>query len=298
MTFTRTASGLKSYRHFYDAEIIVYIEGRLLDKDSTKSIDESKIYDVIFYTSLFKTLSPYKKVKIKIVGCKENVLDYHENIQKENIPNSYAIIDRDYDGILFSRLNEEKLIITHGYSWENDFWSPKLCTEILEAICLDPSTAHAISDQKYRRSIKRLCIINRANIISQFFCNGIFPISKKGGDKGFRFEVNANFPLSLREMKRLLSKIPQEVKEDKNIENLISATEINYCNLIQGHFFEYMALQILSYAYKISSGIEHNIFDFSLLKSLAFNKFKLKPDYYLKPETLQYYEDEFKRVFS
>lgn len=298
MTFTRTTSGLKSYRHFYDAEIIVYIEGRLSDKDCTDNIDESKIFDVMFYTSLFKILSPYKKVKIKIVGCKENVLDYQDKIQKKDIPYSYTIIDRDYDGILFSRINEDKLIITHGYSWENDFWSPKLCSEIIDTISLDPTTAHAITDQKYRRSIKRLCIINRANIISQYFCNGIFPVSKKGGDKGFRFEVNSNYPLSLGEMKRLLAKLPKEAKEDKNIKNLLTATEVNYYNLIQGHFFEYMALQILSYAYKASSGIEHNISDFSMLKSIAFNKFKLKPDYYLKPETLQYYEEQFQRVFS
>ncbi|CFQ83778.1 DUF4435 domain-containing protein [Yersinia enterocolitica] len=298
MTFTRTASGLKSYRHFYDAEIIVYIEGRLAGKDGTENIDEQKIFDVIFYTSLFKILSPYKKVKIKIVGCKENVLDYHDNIQRENINNSYAIIDRDYDGILFSRVNADKLIVTHGYSWENDFWSPKLCSETIEAISLDSNTAHTIISKKYNRSIKRLCIINRANIISHYFCNGIFPVSKKGGDKGFRYEVSSNFPLSLQEIKRLLAKVPKDAKGDDNIKKLITATEINYRNLIQGHFYEYMSLQILSHAYKISSGIDHNMADFSMIKSIAFNKFKLKPDYYLKPDTLQHYELQFQKILN
>lgn len=298
MTFTRTSSGLKNYRHFYNAEIIVYIEGRLSDKESTKDIDESKTFDVLFYTSLFKTLSPYKNVKIKIAGCKENVLDYYDRIQKENIDNSYAIIDRDYDGILFSRVNADKIITTHGYSWENDFWSLELCSEIIDDISISPNIAHEIARKKYSRSIKRLCLINRANIISHYFCNGIFPVSKKGGERGFRYDVNSNFPLSTQEIRRLLAKIPEDAKNDKNIKTLIAATEKEHYNLIQGHFFEYMTLQILAHAYKVSSEISHNMVDFGIIKSIAINKFKLKPDYYLMPETLRHYEHQFKKLFN
>lgn len=298
MTFTRTSSGLKNYRRFYDADIIVYIEGRLIDKEKNQDVDDNKIFDVIFYTSLFKALSPYKKIKIKIVGCKDNVLDYYEKIESEKVDNSYAIIDRDYDGILFSRVSTNKLIVTHGYSWENDFWSSKLCTETIESISLDTDKANEIIREKYNRSIKRLCIINRANIISHYFCDGIFPVSKKSGDKGFRFEVNSKFPLSVQEVKRLLKKLPNNIGDDVNIRPLIDATKVSFSNLIQGHFFEFMTLQILSYAYKQSSGIEHSMTDFSIIKSLAFNKFRLKPDYFLEPETLKHYEDQFRKAFS
>lgn len=304
MTFSRTASGLKNYNKFYDSEVIVYIEGRLLPQDNSQvevtveDKDIYKVFDVIFYTALFKVFSPFNKIKIKIVGCKKNVLDYHDLILKKNIDKSYAIIDRDYDGVLFSRIVTNKLIVTHGYSWENDFWSPKLCDEIIENISLDYQQASEIIKEKCRRSLGRLCIINRANIISQYFGNGLFPISKKGGVNGFNYDVTSKFPMSFKEVKRILAKLPNDAKIDINRNNLINATNIKHNNLIQGHFYEHMMLQILSCAYKMSSGVTHNISDFNMIKNMAFNKFKLKPDFYLEPSTLQHYEREFNKLLE
>ncbi|HGW4196988.1 TPA: hypothetical protein ACNH0M_001034 [Morganella morganii] len=298
MTFTRTSNGLRNYHSFYNSDIVVYIEGRLKSKDETENIDTDKIPDAIFYNSLFKALSPHEKIKVKIVGCKKNVLDYHDKIVSEDIDNSYAVIDRDYDGILFSRIATDKLIVTHGYSWENDFWSSKLCSEVIKDISLDEKVANEIVDIKYNRSIKRLCIINRANIVSQYFCGSIFPISKKGGSNGFKYDVNSKFPLSAQEVRRILASLPTEIKYDVNIKKLINATKISFSNLIQGHFYEFMTIQILLYAYKISSEINHNIADFSMIKSMALNKFKLKPNYFLEAKTLEHYEEQFNRLFN
>ncbi|UAN41380.1 MULTISPECIES: DUF4435 domain-containing protein [unclassified Enterobacter] len=299
MTFSRTASGLRNYNIFYKVEAVVYIEGRLLEKSTTQqSTDDSKVFDVIFYTSLFKVFTPHHNVKIKIVGCKDNVLDYHDKIVNEKISNSFAIIDRDYDGVYFTRTNSEKLIVTHGYSWENDFWSPNLYFELARLLSLDSDLACDIVQQKLVRSIRRLCLINRANLVSKFFGNGIFPIGKKGGDKGFRYDVNLKYPLQLCEVKRLFNKISEDVKTDPELHELIVATKLDFNNLIQGHFYEYMILQILSYAYKITSGITHNIADFNLIKNVAFNNFKMKPDYYLEPSTLSHYEQQFSRVLQ
>lgn len=297
MTFTRTASGLKSYNRFYKVEAIAYIEGRLLEQQKTAgNNDDSKVFDVIFYSSLFKLFSPHNDIKIKIVGCKENVLDYHDKIVNNKIDNSFAIIDRDYDGVYFTRTKNDKLIVTHGYSWENDFWTYKLCLETVSLLSLDTAQACGIVQSKIKRSIKRLCLINRANLISQYFGNGIFPVSKKGGDKGFRYDVNSSFPLSLKEVKRLFNKIPEDVKSDPNTRDLIAVTKLDFNNLIQGHFYEYMILQILCHAYKITSDITHNMVDINIIKNIAFNNFKLRPDYYLEPSTLVHYEQQFTRV--
>jgi len=297
MTFTRTASGLRNYNYFYKTEAIVYIEGRILEQNRINpNNDDSKIFDVIFYTSLFKIFSPHNKIKIKIVGCKENVLDYHDKIVNEKIKDSFAIIDRDYDGIYFNRTNFDKLIVTHGYSWENDFWSSKLYFEVVNMLSLDADRANKIVDNKINRSIRRLCIINRANLIMQYFGKGLFPISKKGGDKGFRYDVSLSYPLSLSEIKRLFKKFSDDIKKCPEFKDLICATKIDFRLLIQGHFYEYMILQILSHAYKVTSGINHNMVDFNIIKNLAFNSFKLKPDYYLEPATLRHYEQQFTRV--
>ncbi|EKG3234638.1 MULTISPECIES: DUF4435 domain-containing protein [Enterobacteriaceae] len=297
MTFARTASGLRNYNKFYKVEAIVYIEGRMLEKTGeAQPSDDTKVFDVIFYTSLFKIFSPHNNIKLKIVGCKENVLDYHDKIINEKIENSFAIIDRDYDGIYYTRTNHEKLIVTHGYSWENDFWSTKLYLELVSLLSLDAENACNIVRSKINRSLRRLCLINRANLVTQYFGTDIFPVSKKGGDKGFRYDVNLKYPLPLSEIKRLFNKIPDEVKNDSELHDLVVATELDFKYLIQGHFYEYMILQILSYAYKVTSGIKHNMVDFNIIKNLAFNSFKLKPDYYLEPATLSHYEQQFSRV--
>ena len=53
MTFTRTVSGLRNYNWFYKTEAIVYIEGRLLEQENLDdNNDNSKVFDVLFYTSL------------------------------------------------------------------------------------------------------------------------------------------------------------------------------------------------------------------------------------------------------
>lgn len=299
MTFSRTASGLRNYNKFYKVEAIAYIEGRTLENiDNDQVRDDTKVFDVIFYSSLFKVLSPHNNIKIKIVGCKENVLDYHDKIIKEKINNSFAIIDRDYDGIYYTRTSFDKLIVTHGYSWENDFWSSKLYLDLVSLLSLDAEAACCIVHNKINRSLRRLCLINRANLITTYFGNGIFPVSKKGGDKGFRYDVNLKYPLPLSEIKRLFRKIPDDVKSIPELHQLMIATELDFKHLIQGHFYEYMILQILSYAYKVTSGIKHNMVDFNIIKNLAFNNFKLKPDYYLEPATLSYYEQQFSRVLN
>ncbi|MGM7874889.1 hypothetical protein [Yersinia enterocolitica] len=299
MTFTRTANGLRNYNSFFKTEIIVYIEGRRLEKeDAHPSNDESKTFDVIFYTSLFKIFSPQKNIKIKVVGCKDNVLDYHDKIVNNNIDDSFAIIDRDYDGIYFTRTNLDKLIVTNGYSWENDFWSQKLYLDIIGILSLDTDIACDIVRDKINRSIKRLCLINRANLVSKYFGEVIFPINKKGGENGFRYDVNLKYPLPASEIKRLFKKISADIKKLPELNDIIAATKLDSKCLIQGHFYEYMILQVLSYAYKESSGIKHKIADFNIIKNIAFNYFKEKPEYYLEPSTFRHYQQQFSKIFQ
>ncbi|WP_272581883.1 DUF4435 domain-containing protein [Providencia sp. PROV269] len=291
MTFKRTKSGLKNYNAFYNTEVIFYIEGK-----NTNQLDCEKLPDVIFYSSLIKAFSQYQKIKLKVVGNKSNVLNYHDKIVSEGIDDSYAIIDKDYDGIFFSRLESNKLLTTHGYSWENDFWSQSLCDALLEDISGDYSIAISTFNTKHQRSIRRLKLVNRANIIASYFGVNLFPIGKKGGDKGCNFDVKLNFPLSLSEVKRITRAMPNDFKIDLNYRNLVESTNLNFCNLVQGHFYEFIIMSLLSYSYKKSSGINNNINDFGILKNLALNKFKLTPDKYLNNSTLVHYENQFKKL--
>lgn len=298
MTFTRTKSGLQNYIKFYNADAIIYIEGRVANIRSDEVIEDYKSYDIMYYSSIFKLLSPYNNVKVKIVGSKSNVLDYHDKIIKNSIPYSYAVIDRDYDGILYSRINKEKLIYTYGYSWENDFWTCDLCLEVLKLISLDHDISFNIFKTKFNRSVKRVSLLNRINIISKYNGAELFPISVKGGDRGFRFDVASKFPLCVGEFKRISSKVESKILSDYNFTGLKDATNLSYNRLIQGHFFEYMMVNIVSYAYKLSLNHKNNILDITMIKNLAFNQFKLKPDFFLPPDALKHYTEQFERVIN
>jgi len=298
MTFTRTKSGLKNYKNFYNVEAIIYIEGRMKKSPDGSPVEDEKAFDTLFYKALFALLSPFKSVRFKIVGNKSNVLDYHDKIEKNNTPYSYVIVDRDYDGILSSPITRNKLIHTYGYSWENDFWSDSLCFDVLNTISLNPPHGCAIYSQKSIRTIKRLKIINKMNIVGRYFGLELFPISVKGGVRGFECNVTNKFPLRASEVKKLIKKFDKCYMSDSNYIPLQQKCNLDGPRLIQGHFYEHFIINLLSFAYKVSSGVAHNSVEASLIKNIAFNYFKLKPNYYLNPQTLQHYTEQFQRVLS
>lgn len=298
MTFTRTKSGLKNYKKFYNVEAIIYIEGRMKNSPDGSPVEDDKAFDTLFYKALFSLLSPFKSVRFKIVGNKTNVLDYHDKIETNNTPYSYVIVDRDYDGILASAISKNKLIHTYGYSWENDFWSDRLCFEVLNTISLNPHHGQEIFSQKSFRAIKRLKVINKMNIIGRYFGLELFPISVKGGVRGFEFNVTNSFPLRFSEVKKIIAKFDRCFMSDANYQILQKNCDLDGCRLIQGHFYEYFVLHLLSHSYKLSSGIKHNSIEASLIKNIAFNNFKLKPNFYLNPQALQHYTQQFQRVLA
>lgn len=298
MTFTRTKSGLKNYKNFYNVEAIIYIEGRMRNSPDGSPVEDEKAFDTLFYKALFSLLSPFKSVRFKIVGNKNNVLDYHDKIQKNDTPYSYVIVDRDYDGILSSSITKNKIIHTYGYSWENDFWSENLCFDVLNTISLDPHYGRAIFSQKSVRTIKRLKFINKMNIIGRFFGLELFPISVKGGVRGFECNVNNKFPLKASEVKKIIKKFDKCHLSDPNYSTLQKKCTLDGPRLIQGHFYEYFMISLLSFAYKKSSGVNHNNIETSLIKNVAFNHFKLKPNYYLDPQAFKHYTNQFQKVLS
>ena len=90
MTFTRTASGLKNYPKFFGCDLIVYVEGK---RDCSKTLDEK------YYFSLVKSLTSIKTPKIKVVGNKNDAMNYFEQIARADIDSSIVIIDKDLVGL-------------------------------------------------------------------------------------------------------------------------------------------------------------------------------------------------------
>lgn len=134
MSFTRTDSGLSGLASFFDVEYLVYSEGGAIAPDEGGGEKDVWSIDSVFWRGIFQRFLPGAKVKIKSLGSKESVKPYAEKILKNDIDNSIAVLDRDYDNYRGDAYDHARIIYTHGYSWENDVCRPELLISVLNDI--------------------------------------------------------------------------------------------------------------------------------------------------------------------
>jgi len=288
MIFTRSPSGLNNFGRFFGANITVYVEGRL---ECTDSIEDPSRPDSKYYSALCKAFLPEKKAKIKLTGNKKNALEYHTKILEKGIKNSIVIVDRDYDGLLFHRQESPCLILTHGYSWENDFWTVDLTLETLGV-----ATASEMDDAltgKIRRMSKRLARLSAFNVATH--CNAHSFFDAKGNSKGINIDPASYFPVKKSEHKRLTRKLLANTPICSVMAQAYdAASKLPPTNLIQGHLWEHACLLLISHSYtKLTSiTLKNN----RILANIALSTFSANPAKFLANEVQNYYKQEFKRA--
>lgn len=296
MTFARTPNGINNYNSFHNVEFIIYAEGRC---HSGIVREDVKAYDSKYYHSLAKTFTNYKKIKVMLVGNKFNVLDYHAKIIENNLQNCIAFIDKDYDGIFNSIIQRPKLLMTYGYSWENDFWTKRLCRDIVYNLSMKDIDIVSIYDQRALRCISRLDKISRLNVAGQLFHLNIMP-SANAKSKGICINGSKEWPVSKKEFRRVKLDAKEKLHELATthyipfLKELLNHKNNKFNKIIQGHLFEYALLLIISDCYKAFS--EKKTADQSIIKNLAFSIFDEDVKHYLTNEALTHYRSEFKRI--
>jgi len=287
MSFTRTASGLRNFARFFGAELTLYVEGRLSEE---LPVEDPTRPDTKFYDALCSRYLLDRKVKIKLTGNRKNALGYHNKIMDLSIPNSLVIVDRDYDGLLLSPFVKPKLILTYGYSWENDFWTEPLFLNTLNFSTASDVGVVDLASVKLRRTLRRLAKLSALNAAAHIDGASIFP--SEGKSKGFKIDVTSEFPISISEYRRLA----------KNSENMCEVmTEVHRAALkvapqriIQGHLLEYVSLYLLSYIYTMST--DTVLKNHTILVNMALSLFSKDPGEYISPEADEYYRSEFARA--
>lgn len=287
MTFTRTRSGLNNLKHFFNVDMTLYVEGRQL---VDCPVEDSSRPDTKFYNTLCSKYLPDRKVKVKLVGNRRNALDYHDKIINSSIDNSFVIVDRDYDDLTLSHLVKPKLIMTYGYSWENDFWTKKLLLATLEMSTASDENAIKQAEIKIRRTLPRLSKISALNVAAHVNGSSIFP--RKGKSKGVRIDVSKAFPITTEEYIRLSGLLTHKCEVMENIHRIALRNESE--KVIQGHLLEHVLLKILSYVYAGSTDsiLKNN----NVLKNIALSLFCKNPDEYISREANDYYIQEFARA--
>ncbi|MCF5802154.1 DUF4435 domain-containing protein [Pseudomonas tremae] len=287
MSFTRTRSGLKNFRRFFNADFTVYVEGRI---ETNVAIEDMSRPDSKFYSSLCSLYLDGMTIKIKLTGSKKNALDYHSKIIEQEIPNSLVIVDRDYDGLLYHRFVAPRLILTRGYSWENDFWTYNLILETLETATATANEAGITQIlRRLSRGLARISCVNAAA-----HCNGQSFFESKGNSKGIRIDPYSKFPVSRSEFSRLVEKFMVHEFCESMANVYKSAKMLPAMNVTQGHLWEYAALLVISKLYNsiTSTALKNN----QILMNIALTAFARSPRDFLDEATISYYQDEFRRA--
>jgi len=287
MTFMRTSGGINAQKKFHKVDMTFHIEGKNVnDKPGIKTSD---LCDYKYYKAILDHYLPEHRIKIKVLGCCRSVLDYHSIIKQKKLKNDIVIIDRDYNGIISSRINDYGVIYTYGYSWENDFWTEVLSTHVIAMLTAGNNDSVDRYLKSIKRAAKRISLLSKINICSKSHGLTLFNIAKKGGSKGVALNFNNNFVLPSREFSRLTSAVKKSHQKESiiSIYNKIKTIDNR---LIQGHFFEYLACGLIVNCVKLHSNVSKDI-DFEALKNIALYVFSSNPKLWLDEDTYKHYEN-------
>ncbi|MGL4374238.1 MAG: hypothetical protein ACRCS6_10665, partial [Turicibacter sp.] len=161
--FSRTSGGMSAEHLFKDVEYIICIEGK------SDASDIEKIYDYRFYHGLLSALFD-KPFQIKVKGCKQELLAIAQQLERDDVKNHIVIVDRDHDDIINHitpiTICRGVIMFTHGYSWENDFWSTKLLTDIALFYGFN---GHEVNEfiKSFKINERRFKIMHRLNLLSR-----------------------------------------------------------------------------------------------------------------------------------
>ncbi|MFY1865507.1 DUF4435 domain-containing protein [Achromobacter xylosoxidans] len=286
--FMRTPSGLRNFARFHGAELTIYIEGKS-ELDSIASVDRVT-YDELYYRAVLKDVASERRFVFKVVGCKESVVAYAKNIRENDIKNCFAIVDRDWEGLISSWLRDPRLVHTNGYSWENDFWTLSLVMRTLADLL---PTIREIEGEPVRIMIERAS--HRLGRISKIDC-----LTKLHGEKfipgnkntvGVNPQSSAAFLVDAKEIK----KYGQRARDQRTAISACSLTKAMHPHvvkepserIVRGHLWEFVCIYIVAHFYKFFSGeksIPRNV-----IRNASINAFSRGASQYLSPGALSHY---------
>lgn len=288
MTFKRTDNGIGNYALFFNADLIIYTEGKSVDLKNSNTV----VPDCTFFYAIFTHLIPNGRIKIKAIGNKDTALSYADTIIATENKNSFVIIDRDYQGVLNHEIKSNKIILTDGYSWENDLWNETLIENLLEAITFNNENLIKNFKKSLASLIKRVKYLSILDAIAQ--SNSKSLLSKSKSLRGLSLRENSVHPISLVDVKRLTKNFKSFASEfekdtELTIKNLV---KFKYQRLIQGHFWQNLVTKLIGSVYKTC----HNDSRPSDKTLLIFAIQEIKNNIVKYTHLLDYYNKELQKV--
>lgn len=270
MTFRRTNSGISNYKHFYQTDFIVYVEGGRTSYTFEQVINKGKYSnkstDIAYWKKLFDHYNFPKTIQFKAVGSKSTIKQIALKVKSKEIDNTIVVLDRDYCSFHSTLIQSRKILYTYGYSWENDIWTKYAILQFVDSISPSGSIDQDLKDkvEKYYSDFSRQI---RRIIFADIICteNGHSLIPKKSNE---RLLVGQHEPVldiqACRECLSNINSIKTEKITKKSKATLLINSERDCCGkLIQN--FNYRILKLLCKALEFTKSFPKEIAAYTLI---------------------------------
>jgi hypothetical protein len=289
MSFTRTPAGVANYKLFFGADFVVFIEG----KSEGACSEDEVIADEVFYETLVKYIFPDKSIKIKCVGNSDDVVENVNKLISAGDDAGFGIIDRDSEGVLYSSVQlTNRIVLTKGYSWENDLWSDTTFNKTTRRLVIAKNDVYSKTYKTFRRGMGRLGLLCRLDFSSRIHETSLF--RKNKNSCGLGIDGSCSWGVPLIEMRRFIKKYKQgpayTCTNSRRILNDTSSMSLD--SLVQGHLKHSLVCNIIASAFQSvhrKSHLAHQV-----ILNAALSLYRDDPLACLGTETYSYYENEFR----
>jgi hypothetical protein len=176
MMFERTSSGIQNRSTFYGVDLVCYIEG-VIESETTFSADAT------FWSKIFAAFEPNAKVKFVARGGKPQLESLAKTLIRKDIKNSLILMDSDFDDFHGDKLDDYRVLYTHGYSWENDVFGVEMSRSIFCALAHSPNV-DALIDADLSHQFSKFETASRKAMQADYFSilskSSLIPRDKPG----------------------------------------------------------------------------------------------------------------------
>ncbi|WCE69225.1 DUF4435 domain-containing protein [Sulfitobacter faviae] len=261
MTFERTKSGQQNRAAFLGVDYVCYVEGGGGFSDFSD--------DVVFWQTVLEVLRPDLKIHFLARGGKPELEARARDIISKGIDHALVAMDSDFDELLNDKINDRRVLYTHGYSWENDIF-PKQMLAILYAHKIRASSPPAAEvaelSNKYDEMSTRIRWPVRADYYAFVAKSSVLPRNAPG--RVISKCRITGYPLVMQTELRKLCRQANSGTQARTLPNLTKLAEpMRYCaGKVYAHLVHLLVTGVLRAFSRNASLTPVHLIDMALLK--------------------------------
>ncbi|MDR6771778.1 DUF4435 domain-containing protein [Azospirillum sp. BE72] len=293
--FSRTRSGQNNYAIFARVSLVIYCEGGkgIEPSNLASGASNDNAEDLVFWETMFHKFVPGRTFHFKPIGDCQNVSAKAEEIINQNLRNTIAILDRDWNDYRNGLKQDDRIIYTFGYAWENDLVKPLLVAKTVRAICQCSANEYPNHYQEFSKTLNEFTRLSWVLLHLQLQsdgCNcGICPTDQNFGGAISKFDDTG-----IIDRKSMINRLKRNkhkyVKRRHIPSQLALSTRLYPGHSLMGLVIKYVSRKAKSYGRKSISNDE--------IISQILSIFSEREAKDLSREERKYYEDRIVRAFT